>query len=195
MGELLEHRLEMLCLVLREMRVPIFQSMVLNYANKLIRGTEMEALFKHREIRRHWYYHWLGRCTRLKTGNIRPLEITRAKWATAKNALTHYTQLADLLVDLGLAVHNDAYVEGEELSEPIKLTKPAGRIFSMDETRLTNDTTNCTKARNCRSVIAKDDDCGEVLVNKGGGDGTGIGGTSADGLDLPGFGEFGVAPQ
>ena len=37
-------------------------------------------------------------------------------------------------------------------------------------------------------MIGKDGDCcGEVIVNKGGGDGTGIGGTSADGLDLPGF--------
>ena len=186
LGELIEHRLEMLCLVLREMRIPIFQSMVLGYANALIRGTEMEQLFTHREIRRHWYYHWLGRCHRLKTGNIRPLEITRAKWATAKNALTHYNQLAELLVNLGLAVRNGAFNADEELSEPIKITKP-GRIFSMDETRLTNDTTDCSKAKSSRSVIAKDGDCGEVVVNKGGGDGTGIGGSSADGLDTPGF--------
>ena len=186
LGEVMEHRLEMLCLVLREMRIPIFQCMVLNYANALIRGTEKEELFKHGEIRRHWYYHWLGRCSRLKTGNIRPLEITRAKWATARNALTHYEQLAEILVDLGLAVRNASFSEDEELSEPIKITKP-GRIFSMDETRLTNDTTQCSKAKNCRSILAKDGDCGEVLVNKGGGDGTGIGGTSADGLDIPGF--------
>ena len=183
LGELIEHRLEMLCLVLREMRIPIFQSMVLGYANALIRGTELEDMFKHREIRRHWYYHWLGRCSRLKTGNVRPLEITRAKWATSKNALTHYQQLADLLVELGLAVRNTAFKEDEELSEPIKITKP-GRIFSMDETRLTNDTTQCSKAKVCRSVLAADGDCGKVVVNKGGGDGTGVGGTSADGQSL-----------
>ena len=57
----------------------------------------------------------------------------------------------------------------------------------MDETRLTNDATTSSKAKGNRSVIGKDGDCGEVIVNKGGGDGTGIGGTSADGLDLPGF--------
>ena len=31
LGDVIEHRLEMLCLVLREMRIPVFQSMVLGY--------------------------------------------------------------------------------------------------------------------------------------------------------------------
>ena len=168
------------------MRIPIFQSMIMNFANTMIRGNALEEQFKHKEVRRHWYYHWLGRCNHLKTGNIRPLEITRAKWATAKNALDHYNLLENMMVELGLAVRNTAFVEGEELSEPIKITKP-GRIFSMDETRLTNDATTCSKAKANRSVIGKDGDCGEVIVNKGGGNGTGIGDTSADGLDLPGF--------
>ena len=91
-----------------------------------------------------------------------------------------------MMVQLGLAVRTTAFREGKELSEPIKITKP-GRIFSMDETRLTNDATTCSKAKANRSVIGKDGDCGEVIVNKGGGNGTGIGDTSADGLDLPGF--------
>ena len=92
-----------------------------------------------------------------------------------------------MMVQLGLAVRNTAFVEVKELSEPIKITKP-GHIFSMDETRLTNDATTSSKAKGNRTMIGKDGDCcGEVIVNKGGGDGTGIGGTSADGLDLPGF--------
>ena len=186
MGEVIENRLEMLCLVMREMRVPIFQSMILNYANALVRGTEMAELFKHHEVRRHWYYHWLGRCKRLKTGNIRPLEVTRAKWATPENALQHYEMLADLMVELGLAVRNENFKEDEENSEPVKIIKP-GRIFSMDETRLTNDATVCSKAKSSRTLLAKDGDCGETIVNKGGGDGTGIGGSSADGMDTPGF--------
>ena len=172
--------------MLREMRIPIFKSMIINYANSLIKGTEMANLFKNKEINQHWYYHWLGRCKRLKTGNIRPLEITRAKWATAKNALKHYTLLADLLVELNLALRNENFQEEVEGSQPVLITKP-GRIFSMDETRLTNDSTDCSKAKGCRSVLARDGDCGEVVVNKGGGDGTGVGGTSADGLDTPGF--------
>ena len=186
LGELVENRLEMLCLVLREMRIPIFQAMVLNYANSLIKGTAQADLFKHKEVRKHWYYHWLHRCKRLKTGNIRPLEITRAKWATAANALTHYNQLAELLVELGLAVRNPSFKEDEPKSEPIKLIKPE-RVFSMDETRLTNDTSECSKAKSCRIVLGAQDDDGSTLVNKGGGDGTGIGGSSADGRDTPAF--------
>ena len=161
-------------MVLRQMRIPIFQSMIMNFANTMIRGNALEEQFKHKEVRRHWYYHWLGRCNHLKTANIRPLEITRAKWATAKNALDHYNLLADMMVQLGLAVRNTAFVEGEELSEPIKITKP-GRIFSMDETRLTNDATTASKAKGNRTVIGTDGDCGEVIVNKGWGDGTGFG--------------------
>ena len=47
----------------------------------------------------------------------------------AKNALDHYNLLENMMVELGLAVRNTAFVlEGEELSEPIKITKP-GRIF------------------------------------------------------------------
>ena len=74
-----EYRLETLCLVLREMRIPIFQCMVLNYANQLIKGTAVAEQFKHGEVRRVWYYNWLSWCKRLKTGNIRPLEMSRAK--------------------------------------------------------------------------------------------------------------------
>ena len=186
LGPAIEAQLETLCEVLREMRIPIFQEMIINFANTLIRGTALEDEFKHQEIRRDWYYRWLGRCKYLKTANIRPLEITRAKWATAKNAYDHYEVLKELMLELGLAVRNPAFVEGEELSQLIIITKP-GRIFSMDETRLTNDATTPSKAKGNRTLICTDGDCGEVIVNKGGGDGTGIGGTSADGLDLPGF--------
>ena len=70
-------------------------------------------------------------------------------------------------------------------SERIKITKPE-RICSMDLTRLTNDTTSKSKAKSNRSVIAAGGSK-EVLANKGGGDGTAIGGSTADGKDLPAF--------
>jgi len=57
----------------------------------------------------------------------------------------------------------------------------------MDETRLTNDTTEKNKSKSNRSLIGRQGDSAEALVNKGGGDGTGIGGSTADGKDLPGF--------
>ena len=186
LGDVVESRIETLVLCLREMRIPVFQAMVLNYCNKLIAGTEMEALFKHKEVRKHWYYHWLGRCERLKTGNIRPLELTRAKWSTPDNAKRHYEMLADIFVDLGLAVRNPTFDAEVKMSEPVIITKP-GRIFSMDETRLTNDTMEKHKGKGCRSILGVEGDDGTTVVNKGGGDGTAIGGSSADGLDLPAF--------
>ena len=53
MGAGMEARLEMFCLVLREMRIPIFRCMIMNYANTMICGTKMEAQFKYKEVHRH----------------------------------------------------------------------------------------------------------------------------------------------
>ena len=186
LGLEVESKLEMLVLVMREMKIPIFMHMILTYANKLIQGTELEEQFKHSEVRKHWYYNWLGRCQRLKTGNIRPLEVTRAKWATAEHARRHYEILAELMVELKIAVTNPDFDEEVPMSEVVKIVKP-GRIFSMDETRLTNDTTAMHKGKQNRSLLAKEGDDGTTHVNKGGGDGTGIGGSGVDGLDLPAF--------
>ena len=68
----IEHRLESLCLALRELNLPIFRFMVMNYVNTIVAGTGIAEQLKCQEIRRHWYYNWLNRCQRLKTGNIRP---------------------------------------------------------------------------------------------------------------------------
>ena len=178
-----ETKVEDLCLLLREMSLPVFRSMVLSYMNQLVEGTDLAERFKHHEVRRDWYYRWLGRATRLTTGNLRPLEVARAQWATSMNAKTHYQMLADLLLKLKLAVPNPGHDPERHNSEPIFITHP-GRVFSMDETRLTNDMTESTKSSQNRSIISVGDDK-NFLANKGGGDGTGIGGSSADGLDTP----------
>lgn len=181
-----EHKLESLCLVLRELNMPVFRFMILNYVNQLIKGTPMAEALKHREVRRNWYYNWLGRCKRLTTANIRPLEMTRAKWATPENVKKHYEMLSDKLIELGFAVRNPGYDPEKPYDEELKIIKP-DRIASMDETRLTNDMREKNKSKNCKSIVGKVDDSREFLANKGGGDGTGIGGSTADGIDLPGF--------
>eukprot|EP00322_Chrysochromulina_rotalis_P023517 CAMPEP_0115885560 /NCGR_PEP_ID=MMETSP0287-20121206/30741_1 /TAXON_ID=412157 /ORGANISM="Chrysochromulina rotalis, Strain UIO044" /LENGTH=365 /DNA_ID=CAMNT_0003341989 /DNA_START=39 /DNA_END=1134 /DNA_ORIENTATION=- len=159
----------------------------MNYVNVLIKNTAIAAQLKHKEVRRHWYYNWLGRCKRLTTANIRPLEITRAQWATPENVATHYDMLAAKILELELGVRNPHYDPTVPYSEQLKITKPH-RIASMDETHLTNDTTTVGKSK-CNRTLAKKSkkDAAECLVNKGGGDGMGIGGTTADGLDLPAF--------
>ncbi|KAL3903345.1 MAG: hypothetical protein SGPRY_011715 [Prymnesium sp.] len=78
--------------------LPIFRFMIINYVNVLVKGTEIAEKLKHKEVQRHWYYNWLSRCQRLKTANIKPLEITRAKWATPENVLKHYEMLEEMML-------------------------------------------------------------------------------------------------
>ena len=92
-----------------------------------------------------------------------------------------------MLIRTGIAVANPAYNDEEPEKGVVRLfiNKP-GRLFSMDESRLTNDTTEKNKSKGNRSIVGSAGDSGEVLANKGGGDGTGIGGSSADGLEKGG---------
>ena len=143
--EVVERRLEDLCLVLRELNLPVYRFMVLNYVNRLVEGTDVAERLKDKEVKRGWYYRWLSRCTRLKTANLTPLEMTRAQWATSANAKKHYDMLADLLVKLELAIPDPAYDPDVPYSQRLILLKPE-RLFSMDESRLTNDTTEKNKS-------------------------------------------------
>ena len=67
----IEDKLEMLVLSLREMNMPCFRFMVINYLNVLLKGTKLAGKLEHGEVRAYWYYNWLGRCERLKTSNSR----------------------------------------------------------------------------------------------------------------------------
>ena len=192
-GADLESKLEELCLLLRDMKMPIYRDSILDYINRLIEGTPQQEQFKPKRVRKDWFYHFLKRSdTKLKTSNIRPirpLESKRAEWATAANISTHYDMLCDLIVELGIAVKNPLHDPHDKDSQEVIIVEP-GRLVSMDETRLTNDSTDHNKAKNCRSIVGKrKDDCA-VVVNKGGGDATAIGGSTADGYDLPLFAIF-----
>lgn len=44
------------------MNLPVFRFMVMNYVNRLIEGTQVADQFKNKEVRRDWYYRWLGQC-------------------------------------------------------------------------------------------------------------------------------------
>jgi len=90
----IEVKVEEPCLCLRELKLPVFRFMVLNYINVLVANTDIAERLRHKEVRRHWYYNWLGRCKRLKTATVTPLELTRAQWATAANSRTKYDLLA-----------------------------------------------------------------------------------------------------
>ena len=83
-----ELKLEDLCLCLRELHLPVFRFMVLNYVNVLIQGTIYAEDIKDKEVRRAWYYRWLLRCARPRTAtkwvhrgsmlSRRPIQMRRA---------------------------------------------------------------------------------------------------------------------
>ena len=164
LGSELESKLESFCLVLRAMRLPILRCMVINYVNVLVEGTEAQEMLKHGEVRNYWYYNFLTRAHRLQTANIKPLEVKRAQWATSENALKHYTQLAEMLVETGIDVPNPNFDPKDPTSEQVKIVKPS-RLASMDETRLSNDTTENNKSKVCRSIVGKENDDRNTLVN------------------------------
>ena len=78
-----------------------------------------------------------------------------------------------MLLETKLAVRVEGFDSSVPYAEELKIVRPE-RVFSMDESRLTNDTTEKTKAKANRSIVGKTGDSREVIVNKGGGDGTGI---------------------
>ena len=168
----IERKLEDLCLILREMKLPIFRFMVIN---RLIEDIVYAEACKKKEVKRDWYYRWLSRSMHLKTANLTPLEITRAhQWATVENVKKHYDMLAEILVQATIGMKNPYFDPEKPHDQRLFIVKPE-RLFSMDESRLTNDTTEKNKSNQNRSIAGKNDSR-EFLANKGGGDGTGIGG-------------------
>lgn len=174
---------------LRAHHIPVLKCNVIGYANRMLKGSTDALAFKHGEVDDAWYYRFLKR-HQFHTGNQRPLEISRAEWATAENAAKHYALLEKILVEHGLAVENPEYnpdaefdphrPAGEQLqTQSIIILKP-DRIVSFDETRLTLDQTEASRANADRGVRADADDDGSTVVHKSGnGDGTLVGGTRA----------------
>lgn len=118
--------------------MPGFWFMILSYVNQLIKGTAIAEVLSHREVQQSWYYNWLGRCKRLTTANIRPIEMSRAKWAIPENVKKHYEMLLDKLLELRFAARNPGYDPNKPYDEELKIIRPDW-IASMDEMRLTND--------------------------------------------------------
>lgn len=179
---------------MRALRFPMFKDTVVAAANYTLEGTNYLQKFKHQRLDSDWYYRFLKTHNHLfSTANQRPLEITRAKWATAANIGQWYDMIADVLVDKGLAVKNPNYdvnaKPGSADCEPIHITKP-DRILSFDESRIELDMTQATKSNESRTIVDKQAPASsrqESLANKGGLCGTGVGGSTASGKALPGL--------
>ena len=76
--------MEELCLVLRELNLPVYRFMVLNYVNRRVEGTEVAERLTDKEVKRGWYYRWLSRCKRLKTAMGMSLVVMKVMKMTCK---------------------------------------------------------------------------------------------------------------
>ncbi|KAK3236187.1 hypothetical protein CYMTET_53657 [Cymbomonas tetramitiformis] len=94
------------------MKLPVYKSTVCTYANQMIEGTSIADKFEYGVVDNNWYYGFLDRYE-IRTGNQRPLELTRAKWCTSENMQKHYEVLADALVEAKLAVRNPDFDESD----------------------------------------------------------------------------------
>lgn len=182
-------------LALRSLRFPVFKDQVIGAANFALHGTTYLQSFKHKRLGNNWYYNSFLRqfSHRLGTSGIQPLEIDRARWATAKNIGRWYEMLADALVEAGVAVRNPDYdpeaAAGTTAAEPVFITSP-DRIVSFDETRVEADMTHAARGKRERGLFDKHgpvESRRDVLANKGGLAATGVGGCAADGKALPGL--------
>ena len=119
------------------MKLPLFRNMIMKYVNTLAAGTAIADKLKHKEVRRHWYYNWLRRCSLLTTGNLTPLEMSRAR-ATAANAKKHYDLLAEIFVDANVAIPNPDYNPDEPCSERLLIVKEVVHDFCSSELKTDN---------------------------------------------------------
>ena len=183
-----ERKLVEYMLAKRALRFPVFRDEVLAMANRLITGTEYAEEFKHGLIGVGWYYRLLKKYkATIGTSNARPLEIDRARWATADHIDEWYDMVADALVDAVVAARNPDHDPDDPTSEAIFLTHPE-RLLSFDESRLELDMTANSKSKAERIVVDKREALetrGEILAHKGGLAGTGVGGSTANGCALP----------
>lgn len=175
----------------RALRFPVFRDDVLAVANCLIKDTTFANKFKHNSIDVKWYYRMLDNYSHvLGTANQRPLEIDRARWATAANVKEWYNMLADILIDTGIARKNPDFDPNADAksrkAEPILIIDP-DRMVSFDETRVEMDMTKASKSKSERILVDKTTAAAnrcETLAHKGGMCGTAVGGSTASGKAL-----------
>ena len=96
----------------RALKFPVFRDDVLATANLMLQGTAILKLFKHGMGDVAWYYRMLSKYAHvLGTADQQPLEIDRARWATAENIKAWYDVLAAALVMAGVLPKSVAEVE------------------------------------------------------------------------------------
>jgi len=184
-------------LALRSLKFPVFRDQIIAAANHTLEGSsELRDKFKDRGVGTNWYYNSFLKefKHRLGTGSVQPLEIDRAKWATASNIGPWYAMMAEALVEAGVAVRNPDFdadaPAGTTNAMPVFVTKPE-RILSFDETRSELDMTTTSQAKSEAGVFdrnaPRETRKEAMAAHKGGLSATIVGGGTGDGKALPAF--------
>jgi hypothetical protein len=152
--------------------------------NDLIRGTTVADRFPGGEATSVWYYNWLRKHEGdLDRGNMTTIEAQRQKWCTSANLETHFDIWKDVMISTGIGRENPDYDPELEGSPALFVVRPE-RVGSLDESSFDMDQTDGRKDRGNTTTRPKGSR-GEVMVNKGGGRITMIGGSLASGDSFP----------
>lgn len=96
--------------LVRALRFPVFKDTVIAAGNSALKGTMHLDKFKHKELGMDWYYRFLhGHDYLFGTANQRPIEVSRAKWATSDNIGSWYYMLVEIFVEAEVAVYNQNF--------------------------------------------------------------------------------------
>ena len=177
-----ERRIVELCKKLRAQKFPVFRDDVMAWATHLIKNTPAANNFVNGEATVGWYQSWLRRHN-MTTGAERPLELTRAEWASPINVEKYFDVAAEIMVNAGVAEPNPHYDRTKPYDEAVFITRPS-MIASFDETRVNLDSTETSKGKTDRSIRAPGDD-GETIVTKSSSSATSVCGRLGNGKALP----------
>lgn len=115
---------------LREHHFPMFTEDVLKWTEEAIEETEYAKFFPDGKPSKGWIYGWLRRMQFL-TGNLSPLEQTRADWYIPENLKIYFEVAKGVLLKAGVAVLNPDFEPEKPYSEEVIITKPT-RICSYE---------------------------------------------------------------
>ncbi len=118
----------------------------------------------------------------------RPLELTRAEWASPINIEKYFDVAVEIMVNADVAKPNPQYDPTKPYDEAILITRPS-IIPSFDESRVNLDSIETSKGKTDKSLRAPGDD-GETIVTKSSASTTSVCGRSGDGKALPMFTVF-----
>jgi len=173
---------------LRRQKLTFYRRMFMSGVRAIVRGTRYQKFRTHDGLPNYNWYSGFLRRHGLEAQNKRPLEITRARWFTAKNMCKWYNNCADVLVENRLARPNPDFDPSKPLDEMIYIDHPK-YMGSMDECgfRIAQKEDDTAKKKEEKTIVDKNTGDNETLATTGGGKITGVGGCCADNRAVPGL--------